>query len=213
MSNRLLLTFALLLLPVEACTNADISFPDGGFQDARTLIDAGPPRAGAGDLVITELLVDPNGTDSAAEYVELHNPSATLEYELAGCVIEDHNGPAHPIDPASGSLTIAPGAYLTLATFTMDSEGGFTPDYSYGSSILLTNTGASVTLSCDGVTVDVVDYRLAGFTVLTGASFSLDPGSIDALANDDSANYCPGTGTYGPVSNLGSPGAENPACP
>mgnify|MGYP000228781416 CR=1 FL=1 len=46
-----------------------------------------------------------------------------------------------------------------------------------------------------------------------GASISLDPGSYDATANDDPANWCLATSTYDAVSpNYGTPDGDNDSC-
>lgn len=88
--------------------------------------------------------------------------------------------------------------------------------YAFGPDITLANAGDEVRLlDAVGALVDEVLYDGgAAFPDPNGASMSLDPGSLTALANDDGAARCesPG-GTVGPTSDLATPGAPNPPCP
>lgn len=52
----------------------------------------------------------------------------------------------------------------------------------------------------------------ATFPDPTDASLSLDPAAIDPILNDDGANWCTATTTYG-SGDEGTPGAANDTCP
>ena len=100
------------------------------------------------------------------------------------------------------------------------SVDGLAPDYAYSynvSKIQLSNSGDEVSLWVGGALIDIAKYgsgSLNGKVLKTGVSFQLAPGKLDATANDDGANWCYGTATYGASkANLGTPGSANAACP
>lgn len=157
----------------------------------------------AGQLVITEFLVGP----TANEFVEIHNPSTTVTYNLFGCTIFDNTRPDNDA-LVIASVELAPGAYVVLSD---DSET--TP--TAGLEIGLNNTGDTIGIECDSTIIDQVDYAdgSGGWPSQTnGTALQLDPGSLNATDNDDSANWCEATDAYGTMDNLGTPAAANVAC-
>lgn len=202
---------------------------DGGSGDdlgpPRDLgpIDMGPPdmppdlgpcdpcTPGAGDLVITEIMPDSDvASDDFGEWFEIHNPSATVTYDLRGCVLSD-SGNSHPV--ATETL-VPPGAFFSLARFGSAAVGGFDPDYDYGMTLKFANEGDIARISCGATVVDLVDFT--GFGVTKALSLALDPDALDATANDDVANWCSGLVPYntgGGETDYGSPGMANPDCP
>ncbi|MBO6935466.1 MAG: lamin tail domain-containing protein [Deltaproteobacteria bacterium] len=186
-------------------------------------VDLGPPDMppdlgpcepcgpGVGDLVISEIMADTDVvSDDFGEWFEIHNPSATVTYDLDGCIVADSSN-SHPI---SGETLVAPGAYLSLARFGSAAVGGFSPDYDYGMTLKFANEGDIVRLSCAGAVVDLVDFN--SFGVDKGISLALDPDALDTVSNDDVANWCLGQSPYnsgGGETDFGSPGLANPDCP
>jgi hypothetical protein len=189
---------------VDAAVTDPMGTPVDPAMDTATFVyEVAGTVPGAGELVITEVMANPAGTDPGREWIELYNPSTTATYSLTGCTLADNGGDSHVI----GVLAIAPGDYLTLA---FSAASGFTADYVYDGDFALNNGGMDgdgVTLTCATIVVDTMSY--AGTT--NGASISLDPGSLDALANDDPTNWCLGTGMYF-ESERGTPGTANPDC-
>ena len=61
-----------------------------------------------------------------------------------------------------------------------------------------------------GRTVDRVAFDMS-WSVQPGVSLQLDPAALSVADNDDLANWCPGTATYGD-GDLGTPGAANASC-
>ncbi|RMG19332.1 MAG: hypothetical protein D6729_05615 [Deltaproteobacteria bacterium] len=172
------------------------------FAYVRGRFDAPPAAvpAAAGDLVITEILYDPEALpDAAGEWLEIHNPGAD-PLDLAGCTIADRVSEA-PLD----GVQVAPGGYVTLAR---SATPGFVPDAVIG--LTLNNGGDALTLRCGGVEIDAVDYG-TGFPVASGASLSLAPG-LDHVANDRPEAWCLAEHRYG-RGDRGTPGAPNPPCP
>ncbi len=161
---------------------------------------ATPSSPVVGDVVMTEIMYDPQAVDdSVGEWVELHN-ATTHPLLLDGCTISDDERSAD----LSG-LTIAARGYVTIARST---SAGFTPDATF--TLDLNNTGDRLTVRCAAGDIDVVDYT-TGFPRAFGASLSLDPTSTDATANDSGAAWCWGATAFG-AGDLGTPGAANPPC-
>jgi len=162
-----------------------------------------PTPARAGDLVISELMVDPKtSTDNEGEWLELYNASGK-ELELRGCELDDGSKTPHAL---AQSVRIGSAAYLTLARHPAP---GFTPGAVVALS--LSNNMDSVAVRCGGVEIDRVSYDgRAGSELHSGASLALDPGSLGATQNDAPSAWCAGRMSYGP--ELGSPGRPNPPC-
>ncbi len=181
----------------------------GGAMVGREVVvsaDAGervPAPRHAGDLVITELLVDPKTlTDSEGEWFELWNPGAT-QLDLQGCAVLDRASTPHVI---AQHLLVAPGAYVAIARAQAP---GFQPAAT--ASFSLINGSGQLALSCSGTEIDrVVFDRGQGFPLVAGASASLDPIHATATNNDDPSAWCLATTSYGP--ELGTPGQVNPPC-
>jgi hypothetical protein len=161
------------------------------------------PQPGVGQLVITELMIDPKTlTDDEGEWIELANITQT-EFDLMGCALDDGSKAPHSL---MTSMRVPPRAYVTIAR---NAQPGFMPDYT--ESLSLTNSADTVALRCGDHEIDRVAYaKSAGFPIQSGASLALDPARLDALANDDATAWCSGRESYGP--ELGSPGRPNPAC-
>lgn len=194
---------------------------DAGPTDAGR--DAGPTDAGpyetpgAGDLVISEIMPDSDVvTDDCGEWVELHNPSASVTYDLRGCTLHDaSNAFAFTTD-----VRIPPGAFFSLSRYEtvactalgFPDGPGFDPDTHY-TDVKLANEGDLVRLQCDGVVVDAVDFTT--WSITKGASFNLDPAHYDAAENDESSSWCTGSDIYnmaGGEHDRGTPGSANSDC-
>jgi hypothetical protein len=179
----------------------------GGREAAPELAGSQPSAAEsphlAGQLVISELMIDPKTlSDAQGEWLELANTGAE-PLELQGCALDD--GGKEPrliaaplLAPAFGYVTIARGP-----------QPGFEP--SYVTSLSFSNSADTIALRCAEVEIDRVSYDKArGFPLVSGASLSLDPDQQSAQANDAAEAWCAGSESYGP--ELGSPGRANPPC-
>jgi len=164
-----------------------------------------------GDLVISEIMRDPSAQgENVGEYFEIYNPTAT-PFTLLGCIISDDGIDSHEIAEA---VVIEPGAFATLAV----SAAAFpNPDYVYNLPSLtffLGNSEDEVIITCNGTVIDEVVYGNS-FPNVPGASMNLDPGALDAGANDSGINWC-----HTPLGDdildggdVGTPGASNGTCP
>lgn len=204
-------------LPLPDCGGAlgggGVLAPDGGFGTIDGAVvggDIGAAGAGAGsghrparlgDVVISELMVDPAAVaDTQGEWIELHNPTGDM-FDLQGCVIDDGGSALRAIaDP----FALAPGGFKAIAR---SASAGFATSATMPMS--LGNTGDSVAISCDGVEIDRVVYG-PGFPLASGKSMALDPGAMDALDNDGPGVWCLAAQPYGV--DFGTPGKPNPDC-
>jgi len=165
----------------------------------------------AGDLVITEVMADPEGTDTGKEWIEVFNALGT-PLELKGMVItyKDTDG--------SGlkSHTIRSGTVPARSYFTLgDVRSGPNPawiNYSYADGLgALGNARGVVTVKCGSTVLDEMQWTLAAKTnrsrMLNGVN---EP---NAQTNDAESSWCdtPSGNVYFGTS-AGTPGAANPAC-
>lgn len=163
-----------------------------------------------GDLVISELMYNPSETpEDDYEWIEIHNPSTTETFNLAGCELSESTR-SHTI---AASLSIAPGDFVVLAG---SNTPGFTPDYNHSREVfLVNNNNGSMTLTCGTAVIDTVEYDTSGGVWpngTNGVAIALDPNHYDATDNDDGANWCLAEATYGTNGNYGTPGAGNSSC-
>ena len=168
---------------------------------------------GPGEVVVTELLVDPDAaSDGQAEWIELLNVSSEAVL-LDGCVIGDvSGGDAHALTPTA-PLLVPAGHHVVLArSGDVLKNGGVSADYVYGGAIDLANDADAVILTCLGEVVDAVTYDAATYPLAPGAAMQTDPGASTAAANDSPAAWCAAFLPFG-AGDAGTPGVLNPACP
>jgi hypothetical protein len=201
-------------LPLPTC--GDLPGTTGGPDGGWALVDgavvagggagegaetAGRRPARLGEVVISELMVDPAGVaDTQGEWIELHNPTGET-FDLQGCVVDDGGGALRALaDP----FALAPGGFKAIAR---SASAGFPTTVTMAMS--LGNTGDSVAVSCDGVEIDRVTYA-PGFPLAAGRSMALDSGALDAMSNDAPGAWCLAAAPYGV--DFGTPGKPNPSC-
>jgi hypothetical protein len=195
-------------------TGADGS--ENGYQTANaariSVVPSVSRVAAVGEVVITEYMAQPDGANSSGEWFEVTNTAATAR-DLQGCEIFQSNGNTWPIDEA---VVVAPGGYAVLArnqdnllTFGLPQI-----DFRY-QGIALRSTTETFGIRCDvagtQTTIDSVTYTGG---VVDGRSNQLLRTLSNAVANDDSANFCatPAGATFGSFGKVGSPGSANPDC-
>lgn len=178
--------------------NATIGTANGGVN----VLD---DDAGTGDLVITELMPNPNDfSDTDGEWVEVYNADGAA-VNMAGL---------HIFTAATARCTftgtLAANAITLAAGIATPASNGLPNLVTCADPIILTNTGQTVAVGppSPGPVIDTTTYAAS----TPGASLSLDPGSWTAAGNDSALNFCPGTFPYFST-DLGTPGALNPACP
>lgn len=179
-------------------------------MDTVTVTVTGPWPMLEGDLVITEVMADPNTlNDSEGEWFELYNPTNTA-WDLEGCELSDLGGDSALINE---SVVVAPMSYVTLSR---GSNPGFGPDYVYGGGFQLGNSGDELIVTCGASEIAQVPM-LSAFdfpAAPRGASLALLRDHIDETDNDDGTLWCVSTTNYN--GDFGTPGAPNEfqtACP
>jgi hypothetical protein len=166
-----------------------------------------------GDLVITEVMGNPNCSPESCEWFELYNASE-LTFDLDGLAVGDDNfGDLNP-GQVVGSVIIEPGAYIVLGRQAVGWPYAFEADGLYGPDPALTN-GSPEVLRIATPTGDVLDETPYFFDGEAGRSFSLRPEFLSADDNDDGLNWCWADTSLphdGVGDEWGTPQAANDAC-
>jgi uncharacterized cupin superfamily protein len=193
--------------------DGDLGTP-GAANDACITADYALDDLIAGDLIITEIMVDPSAVgDGAGEWFEvLNNTDGTVD--LDGLQIFDTDAVTKgDLVTVSGSLVVDSGSYTVFGRYDVAGNGGVSVDYAYGTGHILRNASDSLFIASSSTTLDSVAWDNGiTFPDPTGASMSLDPGSTDTASNDVGSNWCEAQSSYGD-GDLGTPGASNDTCP
>jgi len=179
-----------------------------------------PPNApGQGDIVITEVMGDPDAvSDSTGEWVELYNTTSS-KVSLFSLVFEDSEtgrvDDEYTIE--NWNAEIPAGGYALLARETDTAQnGGIQGAYNYNGGHLK-NSPSGMTLRLVRQNGTVVDESYYGDPT-TGESQQLSfdkyaqGASNPAGTNDTSTNWCAPTNTFS-SGDKGTPGADNRTCP
>ncbi len=94
-----------------------------------------------GQLVISEVMVDPTKVgDAAGEWFEIYNPH-TVPIDLGGLVVESLTGTTVESFRIQGSHIVAPGDYFVLGRNANSATNGGVPvDYAWGTAISFGNS-------------------------------------------------------------------------
>lgn len=185
----------------------------GAWACGGTLPDEGVEEACGGllpgDLVITEYLNDPAGTDTGQEYVELHNPTpAAVGLHGLTLYAARADGSQERAWRFTEEAPVAPGRYLVLG----DVREGPLPghlDHAYGEALgALGNTAGRLGVRCGERVVDEVHLTAPS---KSGVARTYDGRLVpDSAGNDDPERWCDAPGDAGPLP--GSPGTANAPC-
>ena len=177
--------------------NVDKGSP-GAANEACPITGGGGTTPGAGELSITEVMPDPAVLlDIDAEWVELRNTAAGAR-DLAGCVLSNGSSDSAPF-PA---IALDSGAYALLAHTTNGGvNGGLAVDATFALSLL--NSNGTLSVKCANMVIDTFAWAAS----TSGRSLQRDPvtPSTICVAPAGVAEYTP--------SNVGTPKADNAACP
>ena len=162
-----------------------------------------------GDVVVSEIMADPEGADDGFEWFEIFNASGRA-VELGGAVLRyrraDGTGEkGHVVE----ALSVEADAYVVVANAIDDAAilPAFA-HYGYGDALALGNEAGEVSILCGNEVVDAAVYG----EPTSGASRGLDGSRVpDAVDNDALAAWCDARASFGEEA-LGSPGAANEAC-
>ncbi|HSE12950.1 MAG TPA: lamin tail domain-containing protein [Rudaea sp.] len=175
----------------------DTGSPGQANETCPTTGGGGTPPA-AGELSITELMIDPAVLlDANAEWVELRN-TASGSRDLGGCVL--NNGTTD--SSAFPAIVLDPGSYALIGR-TTDTlvNGGLAIDATFAFG--LNNGSGTLAVKCGG---DVID-TIAWASSTSGRSLQRDPVTLATICTAPA-----GVAEY-TASNFGTPKADNAACP
>ncbi len=172
-----------------------------------------PPPSGLplpshhGDLVITELMINPAGigTDADQEWIEILNPTST-DFDLEGLVFMNQNGSGFTV---TSSVVIHAGTVVVLGRNANPAQnGGLTVQYAY-SGLTLANGAGTVQIFNGPTLIDAVSWT----TSTDGKSQELLATALSAIQNDDADNWCLAIAVYDFVGqNRGTPGVLTVSC-
>jgi hypothetical protein len=176
---------------------SDAPPPDTGTSDG---ISATLPTAG--DLVIDELLINPAGTDTNREWIEIANLS-TGTLDLRQLHVADAAS-----DVAVDAGLLAPGGLLVLGqSLDATKNGGAAVGISFGHVISLNNGGDSISI-CLGPCATGVRLDQVAWTADLGAAFD----GHAAIVGVPPGLFCAADQPFGDAGSFGSPGEPNPPC-
>jgi hypothetical protein len=173
---------------------------------------------GEGDVVITELMVDPSATtDRVGEYVEVQNTTGG-SIDLNCLALQD--GSEH-VGYVEENLVLAAGGIAVLTRRSDDGSpyvdavaaaGALTTDYR--NAVSLNNDAETISLGYGELVFDTVSYDAtwpysAGTAMELSAEYS---GAAAGTANDTAAAWCAATSEIAGVGDLGTPGTHATFC-
>ena len=182
--------------------------------------DFGTTALVAGDLVITEIMYDPDAVgDGEGEYFEVYNGTGHT-VNLAGLVVADDTAfGAADIFVVEEDLVAAVGDRLVFGVSADTTiNGGITVDYDFpGGGVNFNNAADDLYLGIPHgagyTTIDSVSYdELASWPIAKGFSIELKDTQLTATANDSASNWCLATSVAGSTTDMGSPGAVSSGC-
>lgn len=161
-----------------------------------------------GDLVITEIMARPTGSQADGEWFELFNATAET-INLDGLTFEGGDFEGFTVE-AGGTLPLGPGLYAVFGRSTATSTQGVAVDYAYDG-LGFSQTADVLRVRAGVELVDEVRYDGATHPLVSGRSLSLAPNATDASSNDDGINWCFSTSLLA-NGDFGTPGRVNDAC-
>jgi hypothetical protein len=186
---------------------------DGGVSEETCLSETGGTRAVVppqpGDVVLTELMVDPKAVaDAMGEWVELY---VRREVDFNGVTLANEGSGRATLEGAR-CLRVEAGAHAVLArSAEYASNGGLPPVLgTFGFSLGNSAASRALRLSRKGVLLDEVRWTSEA---LPGVSWQLEPSRRSPEGNDEPGSFCatPEGTRYG-GGDRGTPGGENRPC-
>ena len=169
-----------------------------------------PPKVPVtGDLVITEMLINPKAVDDTdGEWFEIRNTTGE-SVSLEGVSLRDDGGDFFSVDK---TIQIGPNKHFVFGRHIEKSLNGGAKVHLAVENFDLSNTSDEIILQYNGVELDRVAWD-ESWTIPDGASLALAPEYQNILDNNDKENWCASTlPIYDPAGDLGTPGTINPDC-
>ncbi|HEY0192363.1 MAG TPA: hypothetical protein VGC42_14685, partial [Kofleriaceae bacterium] len=195
--------------PGAANTQCPLIPPAGTCQDGVNLRPIVAPAIGK--LVISEVLANPanvtGSTDATREWFEVTNVGATA-FDLNELIVGRVGAAGAPVRSAR-CISVGAGKLAVFARQADAARNGMLPRVDATFSFGLVDTSGDIQIAGRDGVLDAVHWA----QVTSGVARQVDPGKLTPAANDDDASWCAATAAYGDLSNLGTPGAANHACP
>lgn len=178
-------------------------------------VDA-PLMAGYGDVVINEIMINPQSDEELSEWVEVKNLT-NYWIDLRGLRLQDNGVDSYVVDALTPeSMIVEPNGYVVIcADDDYWNNGGVTCNATYeygtfGNKFALSNTADEVILrSADNVMLDRFDY-VEGFSG-EGSSMGVGSNYATPVLNDDPNRWCEQFSSL-PFGGYGTPGGMNSIC-
>jgi len=184
-----------------------------------------------GDLVITEFMPDPLGTEPGLEWIEIWNTTGT-DMALDGVTVTSATcGGGHSFVVGVDGLVIGSNDYAVLCSddsvlsticdyvYGTDTHGTSLQGTTFAPAFCMDSAAGHLNVSLDGQLLDEVGYASGqqGWpAVVQGASLSVDPAALSATLNDSGSLWCfPGgvSDFFDPThGNYGTPGTVATYC-
>jgi uncharacterized protein (DUF697 family) len=183
----------------DAVTTNDAAAPPAPVDAAVETGSARPPSAG--ELAITEALINPAGADTGREWIEIASLAADA-LDLSELHVADAT-----IDVAVPAGIIDAGKRLALGQSPDASKnGGVSVAAAYGSRLTLNNDGEQISICvgpcAGGVVIDRVVWKALG------AAYDGHAAVFDRAAG----TICPATQPFGTAGDFGTPGDPDQRC-
>jgi len=189
---------------------------DGGGDPG----DGGSVKRAQGEIVISEVMYNPSGTETKEEWIELHNTAATAR-DLSGLVLKDGTSPVHTHTIRAGTV-IAPGAYVVFASEEAGAIAAKVPAgvvvYEYNKGLatadrltLGNSDSGSIVLLSGATEIARAKYGALGLgNAANGVSIQLK--TLTYAGAGVAANWCKSSTPWVTGSDKGTPGAPSD-CP
>jgi hypothetical protein len=202
-------------------SDASASGDDGGSStdDGSTPAEEGgggpATKAGPGDVVISEIMFDPSGTEPDEEWIEIYNTTSSPKL-LGGLALEDNGGRSVTI-AASANVEVPAKGYVLLVNSRSAAAANGLPgassayEYFTATAPLLANsTSASIALMSG--TTKLCEVVFGGwFNLPTGGGASIELKTLTPAAAGSKGSWCIATKAWS-SGDKGTPGKPND-CP
>jgi hypothetical protein len=196
---------------------------DGGVtpeDDADTPVEEGgggpATKAGPGDVVISEIMYDPSGTEPDEEWVEIYNTTSSPKL-LGGLTLEDNGGRSATI-AASANVQVPAKGYVVLVNSRSAAASlgipGASSAYEYFSTtgpLLANSASASIALTSGSSNLSEIVFGGCNFSLPTGGGASIQLKTLTVAASTSKASWCIATTAWS-SGDKGTPGKAN-NCP
>jgi hypothetical protein len=200
--------FSVLQLPFTLPADPATLSVSAVVGNGTILIDDAPSIVPAGQVTITEAMVNPPLGSADGQWLEVTNNTATA-FDLSNWDIDFGHGARHTI----AATVLVPANGRVVLGQTQTSAGAATVSYAYGSHFSFPNDGTPVILSRSSGTYASLGLPygtvMPGFAVQRGA---LAAGVANASSATDMVCTAPTNASYAPGAH-GTPGAANSTCP